>query len=157
MERKARFLFCATFVFALAGCAHNPPKSAAVPPTTTQKACAEVWDLFAKNGAPRPADLGHLAAGCHYQVAEEARFGKYLGRQLEATGWTQDSSSKLAWETPVTRCALQETPLPADHRPHGSVGVSGGTGISPSFGFGINLGSYGESYFDYKIDCLPRK
>lgn len=160
MKMMRQVLICGVLVGTLTGCAHNPPKQAAVPPATTQEACAQVLAFFAKHEAPLSAPID-TSAGCHFRVTTPTNLNRSLGKQLTASGWKGDpaydkSSTQFAWEVPMTHCAFQKTEVRKAVNPvHGSVGVSGGTHITPGFGVGINIGSPVETTFDYKIDCLP--
>jgi len=65
--------------------------------------------------------------------------------------------TEFAWETPSTRCTIEEIRNMGSSSVHGSIGVSGGSRLSTGFGIGIGLGSPTGAELDYKIDCRPNK
>jgi hypothetical protein len=160
MKTRRQVLACGVLAWMLTGCASNRPKQAAVPPATTQEGCAQVMGFFAKHEAPLSAPID-TSAGCHFRVTAPSNLNRSLGKQLTASGWKGDpaydkSSVRFTWEAPATHCAFEKTEVRKSVNPvHGSVGVSGGTHITPGFGVGINIGSPVETTFDYKIDCFP--
>jgi hypothetical protein len=154
MKTMRWVLVCGAVAGTFMGCAHNQ-RQAAVPPATTQEACAQVRDFFAKHDAPLSSPID-MSAGCHFHVTTPSNLSRSLGKKLETSGWKKEDSSKVAWGTPATRCTVEATEVRDTGSPvHGSIGVSGGTHIGTGFGIGIGVGSPVESTYDYKIDCLP--
>ncbi len=160
-----RIVLWGIFLSMLVGCrAHSQPKQAAVPPATTQDACRQLYDFFAKHDVPLSAPQD-MSSGCRFQIPMTSRLTHALDRQLGDAGWkrnpasNKEASSKFVWETPVTRCTFEETEAHAGGSPvHGSIGVSGGTHLGTGFGIGIGIGSFGgeSPALDYKMDCLPK-
>jgi hypothetical protein len=147
----------------LTSCRTAPKPEAAPsarPPATTREACDAFRAYFEKYGH-RSVSPRDVTTECHMRITAESRRSGPLKRHLLETGWRQDTAhpkgsipAASAWETPSTRCVLEEFPE-SGNDVRGGIGISGGGGVSTGFGIGLGIGSGGEMR-DYKIDCADK-
>ncbi len=146
----------------LAGCAHTPGKPPA-PPANTQEACEQIRDFFSSGGA-QSALLGDMSKSCQLRLTGETQMSGRFKKFLQQRGWQRDAAfekatpNSYAWDTPSTRCVVEELPNhAAGGDPRGSIGIGGGSSGGFFGGVGIGVGGSSNVYLDFKIDCTAKK
>jgi hypothetical protein len=149
---------------AFSGCATTPPApNISQPPASTREACDSIRYFFERFGA-RSVAPREVTTECHLRITAGDFRGGQLRDYLEKTAWKRDPNygkgavpHEFAYETPSTRCTIEEIPnYNNGGKVQTGVGVSGGGGVSSTFGLGMSVGSRAETNRDYKIDCVSK-